>query len=150
MPLHHYGRIPRPDGLVCALWFRRPRGCRRESSSTDVSRYKNNPYGTQGLAVVLCLLDAQCGTPYSPCVLAGGEQLLIPLWGATVLFTDSHRQRALAARPACGHAEPIVCDCNGESDASCTGQTGGQTPGVDQHSGAGIMTVSSQAKAITK
>src|SRR5437016_737683 len=53
MPLHHYGRIPRPGRLVCAVWFRRPGGCRREWSSTDVSRHKNDSYGAQGYAVVV-------------------------------------------------------------------------------------------------
>src|SRR5438067_425234 len=53
MPLHHYGRIPRPGRLVCAVWFRRPGGCRREWSSTDVSRHKNDSYGAQGCAVVV-------------------------------------------------------------------------------------------------
>ena len=51
MPLHHYGRISGPGRLVCALWFHRPGGCRRERSPKNVSRHKNSPYGTEGLAV---------------------------------------------------------------------------------------------------
>ena len=38
-------------GSICALWFHRPGGYRREWSPKNVSRHKNSPYGTEGLAV---------------------------------------------------------------------------------------------------
>src|SRR6267143_1003101 len=84
MPLYRYRRIPRPRRLVCALWFRRPGGCGREWSSTDVSRHKNDSYGTQG-PTVGCNCSGQIRPAYPPCVLAGR---------LAFFFTRAHRARA--------------------------------------------------------
>jgi|SRR5580658_599771 hypothetical protein len=65
MPLYHYGRIPRPGRLVCTLWFHRPGRCRRERSSTDVSRHTNNPYGSQGPTV-----GCNCSKQMRPALVA--------------------------------------------------------------------------------
>lgn len=62
MPLHHYRRISGLGRLVCALWFHRPGGYRRERSPKNVSRHKNSPYGTEGLAVGLSLLEANAAS----------------------------------------------------------------------------------------
>ena len=62
MPLHHYGCISGPGRLVCALWFHRPEGYRRKWSPKNVSRHKNSPYGTEGLAVDLSLLEANAAS----------------------------------------------------------------------------------------
>ena len=55
VPLHHRGRISRPNRLVRALRFRGPGGWRPEWSTADVSRYSNGPHGTEASVALQAL-----------------------------------------------------------------------------------------------